>query len=313
MTTVIVLCWVGFLALLVRIGVFKKWALWMKLSPIVVWLLAQIFLLVPMGFDAPSGKAVVFRDSVQIIPPVTGTVIDVPIRSGVHLKKGETLFQIDRFIYQSDVDRLEAKLNLAQQDMDRQAAIKANNPAATSLADAQRVSAEFKQAEAELRTARQFLDQTKVTAPYDGFVTNIILEPGTIVVAGDSKVMSFVDDSEFTISAQIDQINLRNIEVGQSAEVIFKYYPGQIFGGRVREIIQANASGLLAPQGSVPETFEIETEPFWVLFDLDDESVNLPAGATGTVAVYTRPGGPSALMRKIVLRMENWLNYVSPF
>jgi hypothetical protein len=66
MTTMIVLAWVGFLALLVKLKVLKSWATWMKLSPIAVWLLAQIFLLIPMGFDASSGPAVVLWDSANV-------------------------------------------------------------------------------------------------------------------------------------------------------------------------------------------------------------------------------------------------------
>jgi multidrug resistance efflux pump len=313
MTTVIVLAWVGFLALLVKLSVLKRWALWMKLSPIVIWMLAQIFLLVPMGFDAPSGHALVFKDSVQIVPPVTGTVTEVPIRSGVPLKKGDVLFQVDKYVYQAVVDKLEAQLTLAQQTMDRQKAIAADNPGATTKAAGEAARAQFEQTEAELRIARQLLDQTTVRAPFDGFVTNILLRPGATVVAASSEVMSFVDDSDQPIVAQIDQINLRNIEVGQSAEIIFKYYPGRVFEARVREVIQATATGLHAPQGSVPDTWEIETEPFWVTFDLIDDSIKLPAGATGTVAVYTKPSGPSSLMRKIVLRMENWMYYIKPF
>jgi len=312
MTTVILLAWVGFLALLVKLKILKGWAMWMKLSPIAVWMLAQIFLLIPMGFDAPSGRAVVMKDSVQIVPPVSGTVTEVPIRSGVPLKKGDTLFQIDRFVYEANVDKLEAKSALAKQDLDRQHAIVALNPGATSKSEVQRVDAQYKQVAAELRLARELLRQTTVQAPFDGFVTNILLRPGAMVVASSSEVMSFVDDSDCPVVAQIDQINLRNIEVGQSAEIIFKYYPGQVFEARVREIIQANSTGLFAPQGSVPEATELETEPFWVAFDLVDKSVTLPAGATGTVAVYTKPDGPSALIRKLILRMENWINYIDP-
>lgn len=39
MTAMIVLAWVGFLALLVKLKVLKNWAIWMKLSPIAVLLL----------------------------------------------------------------------------------------------------------------------------------------------------------------------------------------------------------------------------------------------------------------------------------
>jgi hypothetical protein len=50
MITVIILAWMGFLWALVKIGVFKKWSTWMKWSPAAVYVLANLFLLVPMNF-----------------------------------------------------------------------------------------------------------------------------------------------------------------------------------------------------------------------------------------------------------------------
>ena len=103
---------------------------------------------------------------------------------------------------------------------------------------------------------------------------------------------------------------MRHIEVGQSAEVIFKHYPGKVFEAQVVRVVRAAPSGQIAPSGLALEAFEIKAEPFWIVIELKDKSVSLPPGAVGTVAVYTNKFKMSHIFRKIILRMENWLNFV---
>jgi multidrug resistance efflux pump len=311
MSTVIILVWLGFLVLLVKLNILKRWYLWMKISPVVIWALCQIFLFVPMGFIAPSGRGIVLKDSVQIAPGVAGMVTDVPIKSGVLLKKGDVLFQIDKTVYQANVDKLMAELLLARQARDRQKNIQSTNHGATTKALIEQVEAQYTVIEAKLKVANEALKQTTVRAPFDGIVTNIILRPGAIL-SSTSQVMSFVEASDNHIDVPIDQINLRHIKPGQQAEVIFKFYPGKIYEASVREVIQANSSGVLEPGGVAPKADDIDPEPFWVVLNLKDETIAMPAGAVGTVAIYTNTSSPSALFRKIVLRMENWLNFIVP-
>jgi multidrug resistance efflux pump len=180
-----------------------------------------------------------------------------------------------------------------------------------SQADAQKVASEFDQAKAELEAAQWRLGQTTVRAPFDGYVTSVLLRPGARVTADSDPVMSFVEESWQEVVVQINQINLRNVAVGQPAEIIFKLYPGQVFAGKVQKIMNSGSSGTLAPSGLAPESFEIHAEPFWVVIEMDDESIDLPPGAVGSVAIYTGPG-PSVFFRKLSLRMENWLNFVFP-
>jgi multidrug resistance efflux pump len=153
MILLMVMAWLGFLALLVKLNVLNGWAMWMKVSPVAVFVLGEVLLLLPMGYEAPSGPALVMNNSVQVIPSVSGIVTDVPVESGTRLRKGDVLFEIDPLIYQADVDRLSAKVELARQNVERQKAIAEANAGATSQAVAQQLAAELKQVVAELATA----------------------------------------------------------------------------------------------------------------------------------------------------------------
>ena len=312
MAIIIIAAWLGFLALLVKIGVLKGWAPWMKASPIVMYAMIQVVFLIPMGFRAPSGPVVIMKHTVQIIPGVSGVVTDVHVTAGAPMKEGDVLFRLDPVIYQTDVDRLEAQLLLAKQAVDRQKEIKKLNPGATTEAEAERTRAEFNQLSAGLAEAQEYLDETIVRAPSDGFVTHTVLRPGARVIGNTTEVMSFVDESEQAVVAQIEQINLRHIKPEQSAEVIFKMYPGQIFDAKVHHVVLATSSGQVDASGFVPEATEIKAQRFWVRLVLTDTSLSFPPGAVGTVAIYTKPGGVTVMFRKIILRMENWINYIKP-
>ncbi len=62
--------------------------LFWKASPLIVLLLLLIGLFIPMSWGAPQGPALVVRNSVAIVPDVTGQVIDVPVKANTPLKAG---------------------------------------------------------------------------------------------------------------------------------------------------------------------------------------------------------------------------------
>ena len=310
MAFVLVAAWLGFLALLVKFGVLKGWATWMKASPVAIWLFCQFAVFVPMGFDCPSSRGVIMTYTVQIIPGVSGVVEEVQAVRGTPIREGEILFKLEPTLFQADVDRLEAQRELAQQAVDRHQEMESSLSGSTSEVEIQNAVSSLKQVEAELTTAQTLLEYTIVRAPADGYVTTNLLRPGTRVIGNTTEVMSFVVESFQPVLCQIQQSHLRKIEPGQPAEVIFKMFPGQVFEAEVIGIVRANAEGQFHPSGFVPKASAIENEPFWVGLRLKDESLNLPPGAVGTVAIYTKPSGVTRTFRKIILRMQNWLNYI---
>ena len=64
-----------------------------KASPLIVLLLLNIGLFIPMGWGAPQGKALVYRNAVSIVPDVAGEVVDVPVAPNAPAEGGRCPLQ----------------------------------------------------------------------------------------------------------------------------------------------------------------------------------------------------------------------------
>ncbi|MCX5580283.1 HlyD family secretion protein [Kaistia terrae] len=304
----------GYIALLVLFVWLKfiPFNLFWKVSPVIVMLALLVGLFIPMGWGAPSGPAAVQRNSVQVIPSVAGEVIDVPVTANTPLKAGDILFRIDPTVYEAQVRGIEAQLKLAELRFSQFSELQSKDVGRAF--DVQQREAQRDQLQAELDAAKWNLDKTTVRAPTDGYVTNLALRKGARV-NGQSPVMAFIDTADTLLGAEISQNNARYIEAGQPVEVTFKMFPGRIFSGKVETVIQAIATGQSQPGGLAVAPSEILAAPFVVRFKLDDPSIglSLPAGSTGTAAIYTDHVQVAHVIRKVVLRQSAILNYVNPF
>jgi multidrug resistance efflux pump len=288
--------------------------LFWKLSPILVFLLLNIGLFIPMGWGAPSGPLLLTRHSVQIVPDVSGEVVDVAVEPNVPIKANDVLFRIDPTPFKAQVDALDAQLKFAELRREQFTTLQRGD--AGRAFDVQQRESEVRQLKAQLDGARWNLEKTTVRAPADGYVTNLALRKGARVANLPlSPVMAFIDTSESVIAAEIAQINARYIEPGQPAEVTFKMFPGHIYSARVESILQAISTGQVKPSGFAVTPSEVQSAPFVVRIKLDDSDLTkrLPAGSTGEAAIFTEHVKPTHVIRKVMLRMEAIFNYVNPF
>ena len=169
---------------------------------------------------------------------------------------------------------------------------------------------------AEVLKAEFDLAQTTVRAPADGYVTNLGLREGARVAAFPiSSVMAFVDTSATIIGAQIQQIYVRHIRQGQTAEVTLKAFPGEVLTAKVVSVLQATAEGQITASGTARTAQSLSPGPFFVRLELDDpaRANSIPAGATGQVAIYTDKIKMAHIIRKVMLRMTAWMNFILPF
>ncbi len=153
-------------------------------------------------------------------------------------------------------------------------------------------------------------------APAEGYVTNVALRKGARVANLPlAPAMAFIDTSETVIGVEIPQINARYIEPGQPVEITFKFVPGKIYAGEVESILQAVATGQVQASGSAVAPKQVESVPFVVRVKLDDEEFakRLPAGSTGTAAIFTDHVKPAHMIRKVLLRQIAITNYINPF
>ncbi|MCG2643833.1 RND transporter [Bradyrhizobium sp. CCBAU 11434] len=298
---------------LVWLGAIRFNAFW-KASPLVVLLLLNVGLFIPMGWGAPQGKALVYRNAVSIVPDVAGEVMDVPVRPNASLKQGDVLFKIDPTPYDAQVKAIEAQLKLSSTRLTQMTSLYERD--AGRGFDVEQRQSEVDQLKAQLQSAQWNLDKTVVRAPADGYVTNVALRKGARVGnLSAAPVMAFIDTSATQVAVEIDQINARYVAPGDAVEIAFKYVPGRVLSGKVESVLQAVATGQTLVSGAAVAPKGIETVPFVVRVALDDAELAkaLPAGATGTAAIFTDHVKVSHVLRRVLLRQISIIDYVNPF
>jgi RND family efflux transporter MFP subunit len=307
MMVVLLSSYIALLALFVWLKFIPFNTFW-KILPVIVLL----GLFIPMGWGAPSGPVMVVRNSVQIVPSVAGEVIDVPVVANTHVRAGDVLFRIDPTTYEAQVGGIEAQLKFAELRQSQFSQLQERDSARAF--DVQQRESEVEQLRASLDGAKWKLDKTTVRAPADGYVTKLALRKGTRVTA-QSPVMAFIDTSETIIGVEIPQIYARYVDVGQPVEITFKTFPGQVYTGHVETVLQAIATGQPQVSGTAVAPPEVQAPPFVVRIKLDDSEVarRLPAGSTGTAAIFTGHIKASHVIRRVVLRQTAILNYVYAF
>lgn len=217
-------------------------------------------------------------------------------------------------VAQATVDTAMRNLEASRQTLlQAEAAAERARLAAVSRIDG--VNTTVARLQAELRDAEFDLDQAVVRAPGDGYVAQMFLRPGNMAVPLPlSPAMIFIHQDQKDLVAAFSQNALQRLHPGDEAEVSFAAVPARIFQAKVRKVVDAVSQGQLQPSPTLVNP-EDRSRPGRALVALDLTSdvsaFNLPGGAVADVAVYTDHARPLALLRRILLRMKSWLNFVS--
>ncbi len=176
------------------------------------------------------------------------------------------------------------------------------------------VNTEVARLQAELDTAKFQLEQTVVRAPTDGTILQMFLRPGMYAAAMPLRpVMIFMHDEQPKFAAAFLQNSAQRIEQDSEAEVILPSVPGRFFKGKVITVGAYIPQGQLQPTGNLvdPEQIKGEGRILVEIEFLDDLSkYQIVPGSTAQVAIYTHHMHHLAVMRKVLLRMKSWLNYL---
>lgn len=313
MIVVLLNVYLALLFILVKFRIVPFNAFW-KVSPALVFLLLLIGLFIPMGWGAPQGSVLVVRNSVSIVPDVAGEVIDVPVQANQPLKAGDVLFRIDPAPFQAQVDAIQAQLTLQEMRLSQMTQLQTQGTGRAF--DVEERQASVDQLRAQLVGAKWNLEKTTVRAPADGYVTNVALRKGARVSSLPlSPVMAFIDTADTIAGVEVNQIDARYLAPGQPVELTFKMTPGTVQTGKVESILQAVSTGQVQTSGAAVTPAAIMAAPLVVRVKLDDAAfaASLPAGSSGTAAIFTDRVRPAHVIRKVLLRQIAITNYVNPF
>lgn len=240
-------------------------------------------------------------DVVAISPDVTGLITDVPVQDNQLVKKGDTLFVVDRPRYQKALDQAQADVEyyqalvsekrreagrrnqLGTSAMSREAIDQANNDLQTS-------EHQLAKSVATRDLAKIDLERTTVKAPSDGWVTNLNVYEGEFITRG-SVAVALVQQHSFYVLAYLEETKLHGVERGFRAEVT-------PLGSNVvlRGTVDSVAAGVTNSSSSVDSKgmATIDSNLEWVRLAqrvpvrirLDQQPGNrFPAGTTATVVI----------------------------
>jgi HlyD family secretion protein len=136
------------------------------------------------------------------------------------------------------------------------------------------------------------LSKTEYRAPFNGLVTYLPVREGESVVLGiqnqpGSTLMTLADISVITAEVKVDETDIVNVKLGQSAEVSVDAIPKKKFKGTVTEIgnnALLRSTGVATSQSTGSTQ---EAKDFKVVITLDSVPDNLRPGLSTTAKIMT--------------------------
>jgi len=184
--------------------------------------------------------------TVKVLSPVAGQVVDVAIQVGARVAQGDVLAVIesgDLAQAFADQDKARAAQKLAKQTLDRLLGLEKTR--AISVKDREQAQNDLAQSEAELARAEQRLRAMSVSpdqkagsrlplkALAAGSVIDLQLAPGAYINDITIPVMTIANLETIWVTANVAEKDSGLVEKGESAEVVFTAYPGEVFKGQI--------------------------------------------------------------------------------
>ena len=214
-------------------------------------------------------------------------------KARLEFQRAEALFG-DELISKSQFDTASAAYEVALAVVAQTEARVAQTRAQVEQARSQRQTARTRigQFRAGLTRASDVLHKYSFYAPLEGVVTDLPVNVGENVVMGiqnspGSLLMTIAELSVITAEVKVDETDIVNVRLAQTAEVTIDAFPNQTFQGTVTEIGTSaiiRSTGLAAAQSNVASQ---EAKDFKVVVTLESPPGSLRPGLSSTAKIQT--------------------------
>jgi len=250
-----------------------------------------------------------YREQVQLRSEVIGQVMQLHVKEGDRVAKGDMVITLDPKTYQAQVDQADARVRIQQIAIERQRLLIKNladrfkrqkamfaralvdedsfealeNELSLARVDLRSLQESLSQARAALDQAKELLEKTRIRSPIDGVVIQVDVKVGETVIAGTTNIpgstmMVIADPSETLTEVQVDEADIALVHEGQGADIYAAAYPDTPLAGKVRSI----ASVARQAKGQQSLSFLVK-----ILLDQQDGMVIRP-GMSVRADIYTQ-------------------------
>ncbi len=246
---------------------------------------------------------------VKLSPEVSGEIVELPVKEGDVVRRGQLLFKINPQLSRTQVEQAQSALSAAKAASLRAKAeqlrtaeeyrraeqlfaqkliseteyLAAKTNAEVAKANAEAALFDVERLQSQLKQAREQLSRTVVTSPINGTVTVLSAKLGERVVGSiqmaGTEILRVADLSVMEMRVDVNENDIVNVKLGDTARVTIDAYPNQKFTGIVREIANAAKTKGLGTQEEVTN-FEVKIR-------ILDHNGRLRPGMSGSTDIET--------------------------
>ena len=208
---------------------------------------------------------------VDLRPKVSGIVERFLVEAGDRVTSGQVVAEIDKetleasvrearaIVREAEVDRGQKQVDMRRTDDLYARGVESKEALDRLHAAHEGAEARVARAHATLERLEQELAYATITAPIDGVVLRRSLDPGAAVasvaaVTGGTVLMTIADTTRMHLLGTVDENEIAQVRVGQTARIRTEAYPGEVFAGRVRKIAS------IGDRKENVTSFEVEVE-----------------------------------------------------
>ena len=233
---------------------------------------------------------------VTITPEVSGEIVDLPVKEGMDVKRGQILVKIKPDIYialrdQAVATQASAKASLARAEAEFKRAKNLFDKGLLSSSDLEQSNmnyevarSNFDQAEAGVKQSNENLYKTTIYAPMDGTISSLAVERGDRVLGTSqfqgTTVMTVADLSKMEARVDVGENDIVLIAVGDTARIDVDAYKERKLTGVVYEIGNTAKTTGAGTQEEVTN--------FQVKIRVIDKNVTLRPGMSMTAVIETQ-------------------------
>lgn len=225
---------------------------------------------------------------VKISPDVSGEIIELNVKEGDLVSKGDLIIKIKQDTYLSAVDQASANLNATKASYNQQVAQctkseqnylrnkKLYEMRTISLAEYETACAEWEvakqqltaakfnvsSAQAHLKEANENLSKTTIYAPMDGIISKLSVEKGERVVGtsqmAGTEMLRIADFSQMEVRVDVNENDIIRLTKGDSARITVDAYQERKFDGIVTEVANSSKTGADGGNSTAAISFEVK-------------------------------------------------------
>jgi HlyD family secretion protein len=271
-----------------------------------------------------------------------GRVADIPRREGSSVRRGEIMLRLDASTAETQLEAAQrdheaarataeaarATATLARQQHERTASLfksavvsqgemdQSKSRLESAEADLSAAEARLKRASSAVHLAEDELSHLRVVAPFDGVVSQRMVEIGESVIPGQ-PVLELVSLDRLYVSAPLDEIDIGRVHEGLPARVTLDPYRGRVWQGTltrvspvVNDVREQNRTleveVEMMPDSTAPQPKPGTSADVEIVLDKRENVLRVPTNSVieGKQVLVIEKG--KAVTKTVTIGLKNW-------